>query len=52
MGLIARLYKKLDPEGKGFLDDVPELTQDMTAFETALIYVYSNSKLDRIFSTF
>jgi len=37
MGLIARLYKKLDPEGKGFLDDVPELTQDMTAFETALM---------------
>jgi hypothetical protein len=42
MGLITRLYKKLDPDGKGYLDDVPEITQDMTAFETALMDLVRN----------
>merc|ERR1719379_1973903 len=42
MGLIARLYKKLDPDAKGYLDDVPAISQDMTAFETALMDLVRN----------
>merc|ERR550537_1290570 len=42
MGLITRLYKKLDPDGKGYLDEVPEISDDMTAFEAALMELVRN----------
>merc|ERR1719387_755055 len=42
MGLISRLYKKLDPDARGYLDDVPAITEDLTAFETALMDLVRN----------
>jgi len=43
LGMIGRLYKKLDPEGLGYLDSVPD-PDDLTPFESAL-YELTKSRL-------